>query len=69
MSFVSEFKYLIRLIVLVGTLGLIILSVVGIFLGFVNMALLAPLKIVLCVLFGYALAMVGTRILFPVPND
>lgn len=69
MSYMVEARFLVRLMVLVATLLIAILGVVGIFIGIVNLALLYPFTIITCIIVGYALAVIGTRVLFPVRDE
>ena len=66
MNFVDEIKFLIRLMVILASL---FIAVFGIFVGFVNVARSYPATIFICVIVGYVLAVMGTRVLFPVRND
>jgi hypothetical protein len=69
MTFVVEIKFLIRLIVIIASLLIAVLGILGIFVGFVNLARLYPATIFICVIVGYVLAVIGTRVLFPARND
>jgi hypothetical protein len=68
MSYINEAKFLVRLVVLVASLLIAIAGIIGVIIGIVNLALFYPLTIIACLICGYALAVIGTRILFPVQD-
>ena len=69
MSYKTEAKYLVRLVVLVVSLLIAIAGILGVIIGILNLAFFYPLTIIACILGGYALAVIGTRVLFPIRDE
>lgn len=69
MNYIIEAKFLVRLVILVVSLLIAIAGILGVIIGILNLAFFYPLTIIACILCGYALAVIGTRVLFPVRDE
>jgi hypothetical protein len=69
MNYVVEARFLVRLMILIASLLIAILGIIGIFIGFVNLALSYPTTILVCIIAGYVLAVIGMQVLSPARSD